>query len=102
MLGLTGLLRYEFLFAQAFVPYIQLGVGILYSDIYKDRSQDLIGNEINFNPQLAIGLRYPIGEAISVNMEGAFQHISNGGLNSERNIGVNGVGVLIGVRWKLS
>ena len=77
-----------------------MGIGILYNDIYRDRSQDLIGNSIEFTPQGGMGLRLPIDKRISIDTEFIYHHISNADI-SERNVGVNGVGIFIGITYNL-
>lgn len=99
MAGFTFLLRHQFAQIDKTTPYIQVGTGVLYSDIYKDRSQDLIGSPISFNPQVAGGILLDLSSHIKMHLELSFQHISNGGLKRDRNIGVNGVGGLIGIAW---
>lgn len=65
LIGGTLLLRYDFEPIGKLIPYAQVGAGILYTDLYKDHSQDLVGNEIEFNPQASLGLRYAILTNIS-------------------------------------
>jgi hypothetical protein len=57
-----------------------------------------VGNEIEFNPQASLGFRYAIHTKLSLDVEGIFHHVSNAGLE-DRNIGVNGVGCLLGVTY---
>ena len=55
-IGATCLLRYNIVPSNwKIIPYIQIGVGLVYTDAYKDESQDTIGNDINFNPQGKFG-----------------------------------------------
>jgi opacity protein-like surface antigen len=98
LIGGTLLLRYDFEPIGKLIPYAQVGAGILYTDLYKDYSQDLIGNDIEFNPQASLGFRYAIQKKLSLDVEGIFHHVSNAGLD-ERNIGVNGMGCLLGVTY---
>lgn len=100
MAGLTILARYQFPSVQFILPYVQMGAGVLYNNIYKDYSQDLIGNNMEFNPQLALGLKYKISSSCAFHLEFGFQHISNAGLG-DRNVGVNGIGGFIGFSWSL-
>ncbi|RYD35397.1 MAG: hypothetical protein EOP86_08590, partial [Verrucomicrobiaceae bacterium] len=45
-------LRYNFIQPEAkWIPYFQIGAGGLWNDIYKDKSQDLIGQSFEFNLQ---------------------------------------------------
>ncbi len=102
MAGFTLFLRYNFLpFNTGIYPYFQIGAGILYNDIYEDYKQDIIGNNIEFNPQAALGFKYPITETSCLNFELHYQHISNAGLD-DRNIGLNGAGFLFGISFKFN
>lgn len=95
--GATCLFRYNLPYStDKIFPYIQIGCGIVYNDVYKDRSQILIGNNIEYNPQGSIGVRYLFEKSWSIDFEAMFHHISNGGSN-ERNTSVNSIGALIGV-----
>ncbi|MDY6822460.1 MAG: acyloxyacyl hydrolase [Thermodesulfobacteriota bacterium] len=98
LIGGTLLLRYDFEPIGKLIPYAQVGAGILYTDLDRDYSQDLVGNEIEFNPQASLGFRYAIHSKLSLDVEGIFHHVSNAGLE-DRNIGVNGVGCLVGVTY---
>ncbi len=96
--GVTGLLRYNLSsHTERWFPYIQAGVGFVYTDAYKDRSQDLIGQAIEFNPQFSLGVHYLIDKNWALDGEAMFHHISNAGMSDGRNIGVNAIGGFIGV-----
>lgn len=101
MAGFTFLMRHNFMKVDKITPYIQIGTGILYSNVYKDKSQDLMGSPINFNPQVGGGVSFYFSRKLKMHLELTFQHISNGGLKRERNIGVNGVGGMIGIAWDI-
>lgn len=97
MYGITPLGRYNFVQPNAkWVPYFQGGVGIIYTDAYKDKSQNVIGQAFGFTPQFGVGLQYFAGKAWSIDLEGKLEHISNAGMSS-RNEGVNGGGIFLGV-----
>ena len=97
--GVTGLLRYNFVQPDwDLVPYIQGGVGIVYNDVYKDNTQQAIGQAIEFTPQCSIGVHYLIDNNWAVAAEGMFHHISNAGL-SKRNRSLNSLGAFIGVTY---
>lgn len=94
--GGTLLVRYNLLRpGSRFVPYAQAGVGAVYGDASKDRSQTAIGQSFEFTPQCAVGLRFFIGRRWTLDGELSFQHISNAQL-AERNGGINALGGLVG------
>jgi len=100
IIGPTALVRYNFVQpGWKVVPYVQGGVGIVYTDAYEDRTQDAIGQAIEFTPQASVGLRVLVAEDWSVDLEGMFHHISNAGM-SERNDGTNALGGLIGATYR--
>jgi hypothetical protein len=95
--GITGLIRYNFLPPDSkLVAYIQGGIGVVYTDAYKDYSQRAIGQAIEFTPQGGIGFHYLINKNWSIDGEAMFHHISNAGL-SDRNGGTNAIGAFVGV-----
>ncbi len=97
--GITALLRYNFVQPGArLVPYAQIGAGIIYNDMYKDETQNAIGQAIEFTPQAGLGFHYLFKEKWSINVEGIYHHISNAGL-ARRNTGLNSFGGLIGVTY---
>jgi hypothetical protein len=99
MIEFALLLRYNVVYPEwRIVPYFQVGAGILYNDLYKDRTQDLIGQSIEFSPQASLGFRYILNKRWSLDAEGIFHHISNAGLD-DRNVGTNAFGALIGVTY---
>lgn len=99
MAGITVLLRYNFIKPDTpFIPYIQIGAGVVYNDIHKDMSQGLIGQAIEFAPQGGCGFRFLLNKKLSFDLEAMFHHVSNAGLD-ERNIGVNAVGGLLGMTY---
>lgn len=95
--GAAVLMRYNLLPAHSkWVPYLQAGVGVVYSDIYKDHSQRLIGQAWEIDLEAALGLRYMLNDRWSLSVEGGFRHISNADMN-ERNVGLNSLGALLGI-----
>ncbi|MDY6987990.1 MAG: acyloxyacyl hydrolase [Thermodesulfobacteriota bacterium] len=95
--GFTALIRYNCLLPDAnLVPYIQTGAGIVYADAYKDHSQRVIGQAIEFSLQAGLGLHYLVHKNWSIDTEATFQHISSAGL-SDRNHGLNAVGGFVGL-----
>lgn len=97
MVGTTALIRYNF-FQPGWkvIPYFQVGVGAVYNDIYRDRTQNAIGQAIEFTPQGSVGLRYLINKHWSLDAEAIFHHVSNAGLD-DRNGGINASGGFVGL-----
>jgi hypothetical protein len=99
IIGPTALVRYNFVQpGWKVVPYIQGGAGIVYTDAYEDRTQDAIGQAIEFTPQASVGAKFLVAEDWSVDVEGMFHHISNASIAS-RNDGVNALGGFIGATY---
>jgi hypothetical protein len=97
--GVTAMIRYNIVpKGSRFVPYVQIGVGVVYTDAYKDETQNAIGNSIEFTPQAGVGCQYLINKKWSISAELIFHHISNAGLD-HRNRGINAVGGFIGVTY---
>lgn len=97
--GPSLLFRYNFVQQEcAVVPYIQGGAGFAFTDGWKNRNQDLIGGEFEFLLRGEIGARVMLTEALSLDAEFGFQHISNGTL-SERNGGINNLGFGLGFTY---
>ena len=97
--GFTALIRYNIVSKNSrFVPYVQIGAGIVYTDAYKERTQKAIGNSVEFTPQGGIGCHYLINKNWSVSAELIFHHISNAGLD-KRNRGINAFGGFLGLTY---
>ncbi len=99
VVGPSVLFRYNFVQPGArLVPYFQIGVGVIYTDAYRDRSQDAIGSAVEFSLQGSVGTRFALNSRISLDAELQFHHISNAHL-ARRNLGVNALGGLIGISY---
>jgi hypothetical protein len=99
MVEFALLLRYNAVYPGWWiVPYFQFGAGIVYNDLYKDQTQDLVGQSIEFSPQASLGFRYLLGKGWSLDLEGMFHHVSNAGLD-DRNVGTNAFGGSIAVTY---
>jgi lipid A 3-O-deacylase len=75
----------------AFQPYIEGGIGIIYTDFQVEGQ----GLRVNFNPQVGIGTEFKVGADTTMFTTVRLHHISNGGLNSD-NTGVNSVTLTVG------
>jgi opacity protein-like surface antigen len=99
LVGGSPLWRYNFVQPGArLVPYIQLGMGALYNNIYRSREQSEIGQGFEFALQGGIGLKYLINDRWAISAEVAYRHISNGGMTA-RNQGLNSIGGLLLVSY---
>jgi hypothetical protein len=97
--GVTAIIRYNIVpKGSRFVPYVQIGVGVVYTDAYRDGTQNAIGNSIEFTPQASVGCQYLINRNWSISAELIFHHISNAGID-HRNRGINAVGGFIGFTY---
>jgi len=97
--GVAGIIRYNVTgLHPRFVPYVQAGIGLVYTDAYQDRSQTAIGQGFNFAPRAGIGFRYLLSESWSLDAEGVYEHISNAGMD-DRNGGVNALGGFVGITY---
>jgi opacity protein-like surface antigen len=100
--GVSGLLRYDFArHFEQFRFYAQGGMGVVYTNAYKDYSQSLIGQGIEFTPQLSLGAHYLINKNWSIDGEVMYHHISNANMD-DRNAGVNALGGFVGVTYYFS
>lgn len=95
--GATLLFRYNFVQPDSnWAPYVQIGAGVMYSDIYKDQTQRLIGQAWEWDLEAAIGVRYFFSDTCSAHLEGGYRHLSNAD-SSDRNVGLNSLGVTAGL-----
>ncbi len=95
--GLTLLLRYNIVpEGWRLVPYLQIGVGVLYTDIHECPEQCAIGQWREFVEHYSLGLRWLINPRWSIEAEAGYLHVSNAD-QAERNAGLNAVGVCVGV-----
>ncbi len=97
--GVAGLIRYNLTgFGDRFVPYIQAGAGLVYTDARKNSSQRAIGRSMNASLRTGAGFRYLLNKNWSLDAEAAFEHISNAG-TADRNDGVNSLGAFVGITY---
>lgn len=66
------------------VPYAEAGIGLIYTDFQVEDQ----GSRINFNPQLGLGLEYPLENGGALTLGLRLHHLSNGNLLKD-NRGVN-------------
>ena len=96
--GASFLYRRNFVQPNALViPYVNLGLGGLYDDIYHNRVQRAIGGNFQFNLEGEIGLRFLLGHhsRCAIDVEAAYRHISDASITT-RNDGIDAVGGELG------
>jgi lipid A 3-O-deacylase len=94
VIGLTPHIRYHFATGSRWVPYIDAGAGVCWTDI----GLPDLGNSFQFNPQAGLGLNWFVRDNLAVSFECRYLHISSAGL-SMPNDGVNTIGGLVGLNW---
>lgn len=97
--GGRALMRYNFVQPEAkWVPFLQVGAGMLGDTVYEDRAQRLVGSGFEFTLVADAGLRYCFTRQWAAVVMIDFEHISNADTAS-RNVGVNATGGSVGVSW---
>jgi len=81
----------DFLRSEQFRPYVEAGIGLIYTD-FQVKGQGL---RINFNPQAGIGTEINLGEGKPWFAALRLHHFSNGNLYKD-NRGVNSVLIQVG------
>lgn len=77
--GITPLLAHNFKNFGKVVPFLELGAGILYTDLDPER----FGSQFNFTPQAGGGIRYELGPDRFLKLSYRYHHISNADLDEE-------------------
>ncbi len=73
--GSTPLFLYNFKNFKRTFPFLELGIGILYTDL----NPEGFGSNFNFTPQAGIGIRYKIAHDRFMKFSYRYHHISNAG-----------------------
>ena len=89
--GILALLYLKRLETDAFIPYIEAGIGAIYTD-FQVAGQDY---RFNFNPQAGVGLEFKRKQSASRFLAIRAHHVSNGGIGSS-NRGLNSVLLMAG------
>ena len=93
--GASFLFRYNFVTGTRWVPFFDLGMGILHWNL---RLPTILGTQFNFMLQTGPGLHYFATDHLAITGQVRLHHISNGGIDSP-NIGVNSTVYLLGVSY---
>jgi hypothetical protein len=96
MAGSNLIFRYNFIQPRArIIPYLQIGAGIVYTDISESESRGLVSLPVEFDLQGITGLRFMLNQRWSVLVEGGYRHISNATIKLP-NYGIDSVGGNLG------
>ncbi|MFQ5656956.1 MAG: acyloxyacyl hydrolase [Candidatus Methylomirabilales bacterium] len=90
--GATAMFRYNFLPGGDFIPFLQLGAGIVGLDFNLQDQAD----GFNFTPQGGVGFHYFVSDRTALTAEWRLHHISNAGSNDPNN-GINSSLFLVGL-----
>lgn len=92
--GFTPFIAYNFREIWKIIPFLQLGVGVVYTDL----NPQGFGSHFDFTPQAGIGLRYEVGRGKFLNLSYRYHHISNAG-TAEENVSIDSNFFLVGVSF---
>jgi lipid A 3-O-deacylase len=75
-MGIAAVLwRYNFVQPDSrWVPFVQVGAGAMYNDIFDDRPVTPVDHQWELNLEAAIGVRYFLSERWSMNVEADYRH----------------------------
>ena len=85
----------EFLSNLRLNPFIEGGIGVIFTDFQVEDKGRIQGSRFNFNPQIGIGTDFKMDSGPTFFTTLRLQHMSNAGLNSQ-NRGVNSIVLMIG------
>jgi hypothetical protein len=96
MAGSNLIFRYNFIQPRArIIPYLQIGAGLVYTDIPEGESRGLISLPVEFDLQGIAGMRFMLNPRWSLVVEGAYRHISNAEIHLP-NFGIDSAGGNVG------
>ncbi len=78
-IGITPLIVYNFIDFGRMVPFLEAGIGVLYTDL----DPEDFGSHFNFTPQAGIGLGYEIAHQTFLKFSYRIHHISNAFLDQD-------------------
>ncbi len=92
--GVAPLVRYNFATGTRWVPFVNAGAGVTWTDI---RDGDL-STKFEFNLQIGAGVHYFLKDNLSLDIQYRFIHISDAGISTP-NLGVNDSNLVLGASW---
>ena len=94
VIGIAPHIRYHFITSTRWVPFIDVGAGVSWTDI----SVPDLGGSFQFNLQAGAGLNWFVKDNLAVSVECRYLHLSSSAISMPNN-GVNALGGLIGLNW---
>lgn len=94
VIGVTPLVRYNFITGTRFVPFVNAGAGATATDI---RNGDL-SSTFEFNLQAGVGTHWFVRDHLAITAQYRFIHLSNAGTKFP-NLGINTSTFLLGASW---
>jgi len=94
VVGLTPLVRYNFVDHSRWVPFVEAGGGVSLTDICRPD----LSSRFEFNIQAGTGIEYFFCKNIAATLQAKYLHISNAGIESPDH-GVNAAVILAGLTW---
>lgn len=79
MAGVTPNLIFNFKNHEKLIPYIDLGLGIVVTNLYPEG----FGGDWGFSPQIGVGFRYAIDDDQFIRFSYRYHHISNAGFKDD-------------------
>lgn len=82
--GLSALVRYNFLWSECFKPFFEIGIGVYHTNL----SMEDFPNDFNFLSQGGVGFNLFVSRSVALQADFRVQHMSNAGFY-EHNDGLN-------------
>jgi opacity protein-like surface antigen len=92
LFGVTPLLRYNFATGSGWMPFVDFGAGVTYTDIGRPN----LSTRFQFNDQAGLGAHCFLRQDVAVTVQYRFVHLSNAGMK-EPNLGVDAHVFSVGV-----
>ena len=93
-IGCSFHLRYSAKFSSWIAPYLELGVGFLYSTQHISEQ----GSQFNFTPQLGVGMQFSLNDHYLLSAGYRYRHMSNAG-TAKPNRGIDFNMALVGLSY---
>ena len=96
--GVSAVLKYNLLSFGRWVPFWDVGVGLLWTDLAPRIAED--SSQVNFALETGPGIQYYATTSMALTLGVRYHHISNAGIGA-RNLGLDAVLPYAGVSWIL-